>query len=60
MPPKKRTGGGRKGAAKKQKASNGNAKPSQPHIAIDEGFTGSGMSPNRAISVEIVANGECV
>ncbi|KAK7999070.1 hypothetical protein PG991_014745 [Apiospora marii] len=41
MPPKKRTGGGRSGAAKKQKASNGDAKPSQPHIAIDEGFTES-------------------
>ncbi|KAK7953070.1 poly polymerase [Apiospora saccharicola] len=41
MPPKKRTGAGRRGAAKKQKASNGDAKPSQPHIAIDEGFAES-------------------
>ena len=47
----KRSGGGRNGAAKKQKTANGTAKPSQPQIPIDEGFKESGTNEFPGLTV---------
>ena len=47
----KRSAAGRKGAAKKQKTANGDAKPSQPQIPIDEGFKDSGTVESRGLTV---------